>query len=588
MEEIVPFAKTNFRNKDQVFGIKTDDRRRHMYIIGKTGSGKSTLLKNMMIADIRAGRGVGIIDPHGEFAETILDYVPESRKHDVVYFNPADMDFPIAFNIAENVGPRERHLVASGLIGIFKKLWADSWGPRLEYVLRNTILALLECPDSTLLGIMRMLSDKDYRKQVLEQVTDPVIRAFWLDEFAKYSSKFEVEAIAPIQNKVGQFLTNPLIRNIVGQQRSAINIRDIMDNKKILVVNVSKGRIGEDTSKLLGAMIITKIQQAAMSRINVPEEERQDFFLYVDEFQNFATESFADILSEARKYRLSLILAHQYVNQLIDEVKDAVMGNVGTLTLFRIGAEDAEFFEKEFAPEVNVQSLVNLPNHKIYLKLMIDGVTSNAFSADTLPPIKPEELNYKDEIIEYSRGKYASKRTDVENTISTWSKPVVEAPPKPDMKMYNATCSRCKKITQVPFEPDPKRSVFCKECYAEVQREESKDQKSPLQAQAQQPKIVLKKAMPSVKIDTREVKEIIEKNERSPKASISPQSVKQGKFKVLGSEKSEISLAEAFKIGAQTFSGKRIIDEELPKNDDADEEKKGISGTIKPGETVKF
>ncbi|MEK7452828.1 MAG: type IV secretion system DNA-binding domain-containing protein [Patescibacteria group bacterium] len=570
MEEIVPFAKTNFRNKGQVFGIKTDDRRRHMYVIGKTGTGKSTLLKNMMISDIRAGRGVGIIDPHGEFAETILEYVPESRKNDVVYFNPADMDFPIAFNIAESVSPRERHLIASGLIGIFKKLWADSWGPRLEYVLRNTILALLECKDSTLLGIMRMLSDKEYRKHVLEQVTDPVIKSFWLDEFSKYSSKFEVEAIAPIQNKVGQFLTNPLIRNIVGQQRSSINIREIMDNKKILIVNVSKGRIGEDTSKLLGAMIITKIQQAAMSRIDTPEKDREDFFLYVDEFQNFATESFADILSEARKYRLSLILAHQYVNQLIEEVRDAVIGNVGTLTLFRIGAEDAEFFEKEFAPEVDAQNLVNLPNHKIYLKLMIDGVTSNAFSADTLMPLSPEDVNFQEEIILLSRNKYASNKKDVEDIITNWSKPmgVESLKVDVDIKLYGVTCSRCKKVTQVPFEPDPKRSVFCKECYADVKKEQSK--------------VLLKGLVKDTKIDMKQPLLLQKKDVQ--KLSASRESIYKIEDKVLDSsiKNESISLKDALKIGARTFSGKNIYDEKIEKEDD----KK--SGIINPGDTIKF
>ncbi|MBI1755312.1 type IV secretory system conjugative DNA transfer family protein, partial [Candidatus Azambacteria bacterium] len=363
--DIVPFAKTNFRNHDRVFGIKTSDRRNHTYVIGKTGMGKTTLLRNMMIADILAGRGVAVVDPHGEFAESVLDYVPEHRIEDVVYFNPSDLDFPIAFNAVEKVEAKERHLVSSGLISIFKKIWADSWGPRLEYVLRNAILALLEQEDSTLLGVMRILSDKEYRKKTVANLTDPVVKQFWTDEFSKYSSKFEVEAVAPIQNKVGQFLTNPMIRNIVGQQKSSINMRRVMDEGKILVMNLSKGRVGEDSSALIGAMLITKIQQAAMSRVDlVKEEDRPDFYLYVDEVQNFATESFAGILSEARKYHLNMILAHQYVAQLGDEVRDAVFGNVGTMISFRIGADDAEFFEKEFAPEITALDLVNLPNQK--------------------------------------------------------------------------------------------------------------------------------------------------------------------------------------------------------------------------------
>lgn len=478
--DIVPFGTTNFRNQSKVFGIKTRDRRNHMYVIGKTGTGKTTLLKNMMISDILAGNGVAVVDPHGEFAETILDYIPEHRIDDVVYFNPADLDFPIAFNAVEKVPMNERHLVSSGLISIFKKIWADSWGPRLEYVLRNAILALLEQDDSTLLGVMRMLSDKEYRKRVIENLSDPVVKQFWIDEFGKYSSKFEVEAVAPIQNKVGQFLTNPMIRNIVGQVKSSMHMRQIMDEKKILILNLSKGRIGEDSSALMGAMLITKIQQAAMSRIDIADEEqRNDFYLYVDEFQNFATESFAGILSEARKYRLDLILAHQYVAQLEEAVRDAVVGNAGTLVTFRIGADDAEFFEKEFSPEIMALDLVNLPNQKIYLKLMIDGVTSRAFSANTLPPIAKPEKSFKDEIIRRSRERYGTKRTDVEQAIQKWSAPpeIIDAegnvvpapvaftePKKKDVEFHDAVCANCGKKIQVPFVPDPKRQTYCKTC----------------------------------------------------------------------------------------------------------------------------
>lgn len=480
--DIVPFGTTNFRNQSKVFGIKTKDRRNHMYVIGKTGTGKTTLLKNMMISDILAGNGVAVVDPHGEFAETILDYVPEHRIDDVVYFNPSDLDYPIAFNAVEKVSISERHLVSSGLISIFKKIWADSWGPRLEYVLRNAILALLEQDDSTLLGVMRMLSDKEYRKKVVENLTDPVVKQFWIDEFGKYSSKFEVEAVAPIQNKVGQFLTNPMIRNIVGQVKSSINTRTIMDEKKIFIMNLSKGRVGEDSSALMGAMLITKIQQAAMSRISIADEEqRNDFYLYVDEFQNFATESFAGILSEARKYRLDLILAHQYVAQLKEEVRDAVVGNAGTLVTFRIGADDAEFFEKEFSPEIMALDLVNLPNQKIYLKLMIDGVTSRAFSANTLPPITKPEKSFREEIIRRSRERYGTPRRDVEAAIQQWSAPVDatasmsgmsfsqgESRPqeqkKKDMEFHDAACANCGKNIQVPFVPDPKRQTYCKTC----------------------------------------------------------------------------------------------------------------------------
>lgn len=344
--EINYFGKTNFRNKERVFGIKTDDRRRHLYVIGKTGMGKTNMIQNMAIQDIRNGKGVAIVDPHGEFAEDCLRAVPSNRINDVIYFNPADTEFPIALNIMEKVDAEQRHLIASGLVGVFKKLWADSWGPRLEYLLRNAILALLEYPSSTLLGVNRLLIDKTYRAKVIEKVSDPVVRTFWTDEFTKYQDRLLAEAIAPIQNKVGQFLSSSLIRNIVGQTKSAFNVREVMDEQKILIMNLSKGKIGEDNSALLGAMMITKIQLAAMARVDTPERERKDFYLYVDEFQNFATESFAGILSEARKYRLNLILAHQFISQLDETVRDAVFGNVGTIAAFRIGAMDTEVLEK--------------------------------------------------------------------------------------------------------------------------------------------------------------------------------------------------------------------------------------------------
>ena len=298
-EEITAFAETNFRNQYRKFGIKIDDRRRHMYLVGKTGMGKSTVLENMIIDDIRSGKGVMVVDPHGDLAEKIIDYIPANRVNDVIYFNPADIEYPIAFNVVEQVEPHLRHLVASGLIGVFKKLWADSWGPRLEYILRNAILAILDYPGSTLLAITRMLSDKNFRKKVIERIQDPVVKSFWVNEFSGYANNFASEAVSPIQNKVGQFLSSSLIRNIVGQVKSTIDLREIMDSGKILILNLSKGRIGEDNSALLGAMMITKVQLAVMSRVDILERDRQDFYLYIDEFQNFTTESFANILSEA-------------------------------------------------------------------------------------------------------------------------------------------------------------------------------------------------------------------------------------------------------------------------------------------------
>ncbi len=418
---VTVLGETNFRNRKTTFGIKRDDRRRHMYIIGKTGMGKTTLMENMVSADILSGNGVGVVDPHGEFAEKMLDIVPSHRINDVIYFNPGDMDFPIAFNILENVKPEERHLVVDGVTGVFKKIWADSWGPRLEYVLRNAIFALMEYPGSTLLGVPRLFVDKEFRKKVMENITDPVVRSFWQDEYARYPDRFQTEAVAPIQNKVGQFLASSLIRNIVGQTKTAFNMRDIMDEKKILIMNLSKGKIGEGNSALLGAMMITKLQLSAMERIDIPEEVRNDFYLYVDEFQNFATESFATILSEARKYRLDLILAHQYIEQVPEVVRNAIFGNVGTMVTFRVGAMDAEFLEKEFMPQFTAQDLVNLPKYTVYLKLMIDGVASNAFSASTLGSIRPNEKSNKDVIIRISRERYATPKKIVEEKITRWS-----------------------------------------------------------------------------------------------------------------------------------------------------------------------
>ncbi|MCC6639357.1 type IV secretion system DNA-binding domain-containing protein, partial [Candidatus Falkowbacteria bacterium] len=424
--KITPFAMTNFRTR-RVFGIKQDDRRRHMYIIGKTGMGKSTLLENLVYSDIQDGHGVAYVDPHGDTAEKILKWIPPERVKDVIYFNPADREFPIAFNVLEKVPADVRDKVASGLVSVYKKLWADSWGPRLEYILRYCILALMFAPDSTLLGINRMLVDEKYRKIVLAYVTDPVVKSFWEDEFSKWNEKNLAEVISPIQNKVGQFLSNSMIRNIVGQVRSSFDLRQAMDDGKIIILNLSKGRMGEDASALLGAMMITKIQLAAMSRVDiVNEEDRRDFYLYVDEFQNFATDSFATILSEARKYRLCLTMAHQYIAQLEQggstAVRDAVFGNVGTLITFRVGAADAEFLEKEFSPQFMAPDIINLPKFKMYLRLMIDGVATEPFSADALPPLASKDLGQTQAVIDYTRKAYAADRVQVEEDIYSWQK----------------------------------------------------------------------------------------------------------------------------------------------------------------------
>ncbi len=440
------FAATNYRAQKRKFGIKIDDRRRHMYVVGKTGMGKTTLLENMVLNDIYAGHGVGLVDPHGDFAEKIINFVPPNRINDVVYFNPADINFPIGFNILETVNPEHRHLVASGLMGVFKKIWPDVWSARMEYILNNTILALLDYPGTTLLGINRLLAEEDYRDKVVKALKDPVVKAFWQTEFAGYSEKFRTEAVAPIQNKIGQFLSASVIRNIVAQVKSRINIREIMDEKKIFIMNLSKGRIGEDNSRLLGGMLITKLQLAAMERVDLPEAKRNDFFLYVDEFQNFATESFANILSEARKYRLDLIMAHQYMEQLDEKVLAAVIGNVGTMVTFRVGSSDAEILAKEFIPTFVEEDLVNLPKYQVYLKLMIDGVASRPFSAETLGAIG-FPTNSSEKVVRVSRERYATAREKIEDKIMRWSGlvpgmtdeddengdgvPVVPAPEKP-------------------------------------------------------------------------------------------------------------------------------------------------------------
>jgi CxxC-x17-CxxC domain-containing protein len=473
------FGSTNHRNQQVRFGIKQDDRRRHMYVLGKSGAGKSTLLENMIIQDIQAGRGVCVVDPHGDLVEKVVHFIPPNRINDTIYFNPFDVDFPIAFNVMEQVDRTSQGLVASGLVGVFKKLWADSWGPRLEYILRNAILALLEHPGSTLLGVPRLFVDKDFRKRVIGTITDPVVKAFWEVEYAKYNQQFAVEAVAPIQNKVGQFLSIALVRNIIGQSRSSLDLRKVMDEKNILLLNLSKGRIGEDASALLGAMLITKLQLAAMSRVNTPESERNDFYLYVDEFQNFVTESFAGILSEARKYRLCITLAHQYIGQLAPQgsttIRDAVFGNVGTMAVFRVGAEDAEFLKTEFEPTFTPADLVNLPNFNVYLKLMIDGVTSQPFSATTLPPFTTDlSAGTLDKVIKVTRERYSSRREDVEQKIISWSESALlqaaaeadepKAPRVPPGPRFEAKCDNCGNTTTTPFEPDPSRPVFCPDC----------------------------------------------------------------------------------------------------------------------------
>lgn len=418
--EITLFAETNFRNQNRRFGIKTDDRRRHMYVLGKTGMGKTTLLENLILSDIVAGHGCCYIDPHGDTAEKLIDFIPTQRINDVIYFNPSDTAFPMGFNILETENDDQKPLVASGLMGVFKKIWPDVWSARMEYILMNCVLALLDYPGATLLGITRLLVDKEYRARVTAKIRDPIVKTFWVAEFASWSEKYATEAIAPVQNKVGQFLSSSVVRNIVAQVKSTLNFRQIMDDGKICIVNLSKGRIGEDNMRLLGGMVVTRIQLAAQERQNLLEHERRDFYLYVDEFQNFANESFATILSEARKYKLNLTIAHQYIEQLDEKVAPAIVGNVGTIILMRIGGTDAEFFETEFGPTFTPEDMVSLAKYQIYLKLMVDGVATPPFSANTMAPIA-KRTGSTERVIQVSRERYAEPRASIEEKVLRWS-----------------------------------------------------------------------------------------------------------------------------------------------------------------------
>jgi protein-arginine kinase activator protein McsA len=522
------FAQTTFRNQQRRFGIKLDDRRKHTYIIGKTGMGKTALLENMILSDIYAGHGCAYIDPHGDTAEKLLDFIPSWRINDVVYFNPADLEHPVGFNILETESDEQKHLVGSGLMGVFKKIWPDVWSPRMEYILLNCVLALLDYPGATLLGISRILVDKEYRQRVIEKIKDPIVKTFWVAEFSSWSEKYATEAIAPIQNKVGQFLSASVIRNIVAQVKSTIDARGIMDNRKIFIVNLSKGRIGEDNMRLLGGMIITKLQLAAMERVDIPEHERKDFFMYIDEFQNFATPSFADILSEARKYRLSLIVAHQFIEQLDETVRYAIFGNIGTIIIFRVGAPDALFMEKEFFPTFEPEDLVAIQKWHIYLKLMVDGVATDPFSAATLPPIA-DRTGSAEKIIQITRERYSTPRSEIEQKVLRWSgmesgpppaEPTAEVlipggevsypaikteeereeeaeaaeeggqsgeilrfsaerlaaitksqPKKKDKPKFKHTCSRCGTVWEMPVQLDPSRPMYCAECLPIVRDE---------------------------------------------------------------------------------------------------------------------
>lgn len=416
------FGTTSFRNKEVKFGIKNnDDRLRHMYFVGKTGSGKSTLFENMIVQDIIAGRGCGYIDPHGETIEKILSRIPKDRIKDVVLIDPSDADNPVGINVMECPDPRQRNLLASSVLSAIKLQFGSfSWGPRLEYLLNYSLLTLIEIEGTSLLGITRLLTDKNYRKYILEKIKDPMILKFWNEEYSELDKTFGAEAVSPIQNKVGRLLASSTTRNILGQRNSSVKFNEVMDSKKILLVNLSKGKIGEDNANLLGSLIVNRLMFYAMQRASIPESQRVPFYLYVDEFQNFATESFVTILSEARKYGLSLHLTHQYTAQLPETIKDAILGNVGSIVALTLGAQDAEILAPEFMPVFEQNDLISQERFHFYCKLYIDGSTSKAFSGKSLPPEYIEENNYSDEIKQYSAETYGRPKEYVEEKIGIW------------------------------------------------------------------------------------------------------------------------------------------------------------------------
>lgn len=520
--KITYFGLTDFRNERKRFGIKNKDRARHVYVIGKTGMGKSTLLENMAAQDIQNGEGMCFIDPHGSAIETLLDYIPEYRIKDVVYFAPFDSEYPIAFNVMEDIDPTKRYLVASGLMSTFKKIWVDAWSARMEYILNNTILALLEYPNSTLLSVNRMLSDKGFRDEVVRHVKDPSVRSFWVDEFANYTERMQAESVPAIQNKIGQFTANPVIRNIIGQSKSSFSVRDMMDNKKIFLVNLSKGQIGEQNAALLGGMIITAIYLGAMSRANVPKSELAklpDFYLFVDEFQNFANESFADILAEARKYKLALTVAHQYIAQMDEPVADAVFGNVGTTISYRVGPMDAELLEKVFAPVFTQEDIVNLGRFQFYLSLMIDDVGSRPFSATGIGPLPKPEISYRMAVIDTSRQQFAKPRDEIETFIQDWHDQHYET-----NRELKQTQKRIAKFGQKPdytqknnTEDKPSKIIISSELISSIQNAKTENQKEFSKEQTNFAPVVAHISIPEKSQPLKEKKEIVSQKVFKPK-----------------------------------------------------------------------
>ena len=409
--EVCFFGRTNYvaalEEKKFVFGIGREDRRRHLYIVGKSGVGKSKLMELLIRQDIAYGKGLCLMDPHGDVIEDILHFVPEDRIEDVCLIDPSDTHYPSSFNPLANVDPAFKHQLTQGLIEVMEKQFGANWTPRLEHVFRFTTLALLDYPHATMRGMISMLTDRNYRQKVVEYIEDDMVKRFWAIEFADWSEKFDTDAIIPLVNKLGQFLSDPMLRNIFGQKENKIDLEKMMNEGKIVLINLSKGKIGEENSSFFGSMFITKIKQAGMSRARMPEKERKDFYLYVDEFHNVVTETFENLMSEARKYGLALTIANQYMGQLTRRVQSAVLGNCGTMVIFRVSGEDAEQLEPEMAPLFKVKDMINLGKREFYVKMTIDGETYDPFSAETLKVLAPAHVSYREKIIESSRRKYS-------------------------------------------------------------------------------------------------------------------------------------------------------------------------------------
>ena len=400
-------------------GVWTQDAGYHTYIVGKTGSGKSTLLRNLILQHIRLGHGVGVIDPHGDLSDSLLDHIPPSRADHLCYFNPGDTDHPVAFNLLANSSEDERHLLASGIVGAFKNIWPESWGPRMAYIFHNAVLALTECPNATLLGVNRMLTDDAYRRWVIKQVRDPFIKDFWENEYESYDARFRREAIAPIQNKMGAFMQSPILRNVLGQVRTKLSIPFIMDEGRLFIANLSKGKLGHDKAGLLGSLLVSQFHLAAMQRNSIPEAERRPFYLFVDEFQNFMTDAFSSMLSEARKYRLGLTLAHQFTEQLSDTIRSSIFGNVGTIISFRVGFDDAEILRNEFGREFEAHQFVSLGQHETFLRLHHQGAPQLPFRARTHPPLEFRHER-RQKLIARSRQRFSRPRAQVEDRLRRW------------------------------------------------------------------------------------------------------------------------------------------------------------------------